>query len=258
MRFIVSVFATVAMIFAATAASASVDFNLVGTILTGANAGSNDTTLAAAGDQVQVDIFLTNTDAGIDTIVGASFAASVGGGGLGGLTFIGGATAGEYFSDGFSKFGANTNGVTNGDGTDNGADPFYTSIAIPHTLTGADITLSGNVRFFSAFLVTGNGDGNFDFGILDGGGALGLTTANVGNTGGEGAAHARLVFLAGAGVDTLSVGTSVDDSLTLNTAGVGTINGASIDIGFVPEPGTALLMGLGLSGLSMAGRRRNA
>ena len=55
MRFIVSVVATLAMFLAATAATASVDLSVSGVIVSGANAGSTDLTLATVGDQIQLD-----------------------------------------------------------------------------------------------------------------------------------------------------------------------------------------------------------
>lgn len=48
------------------------------------------------------------------------------------------------------------------------------------------------------------------------------------------------------------------DSFNLNGANLGGVgfNGVNILVEVIPEPGTALLMGLGLAGLSAAGRRR--
>jgi hypothetical protein len=256
MRFIVSVLATAAIFLAATAASATVSLSLVGTILTGANAGSNDTTLAGVGDQVQVDIFMQNTG---DNVAGATFAAGTASNGLGGLQFDGGSTSAVWFQTTVStKTGAITGGLANGQGTDNGFDGTYTSIAIPRSLTGADVTLNGNVLFFAAFSISGtsNGSGALDYGTLDGAVGFGGTPDIA--LAGNGAAHARLLFTVVSGETTIEVGTSAPDNSLTTDLGGQTVSGDSITIGFlaVPEPGTALLMGLGLSGLSLAGRRR--
>jgi hypothetical protein len=256
MRFIVSVLATVAIFLAATAASATVTLTAVGTILNGANAGSNDTTLAVAGDQVQVDIFMSNND----SIAGATFAAGIQGGadlGVGPdtLQFDGGLTAASWFNTNFNKFGGPAGGVDNTDGVGQGVDGTYTSISLPKTLDGSNVTLSGNVRFFAAFVAM-SGDGNFDYGIKDGVSAPG-GSPNVTDTGAGGAAHARLIFTVVGNGAILSVGDNLpDDSLTPAVGASGGINAAQLQIGIVPEPGTALLMGLGLGGLSLAGRRR--
>jgi hypothetical protein len=235
--------ALVATLLIATAASADVTLTAVGTILTGPNAGSNDTTLAANGEQVQVDIFMSNND----SIAGATFAAGISGGDFGAgastLNFDSGLTSASWFNTNFNKFGGPAGGVTNTDGTDNGIDGTYTSISLPKGLSGSNITLSGNIRFFAAF-VTMLGDGNFDFGSLTGATAPG-GTPDVTDTGAGGAAHARLLFTVVGGGAVLDIGTNApDDSLTPSVGASGVLNGDSIQ---VPEPAS---LTLGLSALA--------
>jgi hypothetical protein len=232
MRFIVSVLATVAIFLAATAAQAVLNVSVVGTNLTTL---SGDLSLAVDGDQVQVDIFIENVGSAVAGATLTAFGTTFGVG-SDTLNWDGGESAGFYFNTVNAK----------------------TSLALPRTLSNADIQ-AGVIRFFSGLSPTtpATGDASVDLGIKDGTNAP-FVSPNVDLTG-NGAAHARLIFtVVGAGA-VLELG---DDGLIggltdANAPGsVGTINNASIQIGAVPEPGTALLMGLGLSGLSLAGRRR--
>ena len=77
-----------------------------------------------------------------------------------------------------------------------------------------------------------------------------------------GDAQFRLVFRAAApGVTTIEIGTNTADPI-LGNAVIGDGGVASnaanavVTVSVIPEPGTALLMGLGLAGLATAGRRR--
>lgn len=73
-----------------------------------------------------------------------------------------------------------------------------------------------------------------------------------------GAAQVQLVFEATApGSVQLTLGALADfgDGVILPGGGVGVSINDTLDITVVPEPGTALLMGLGLAGLAAAGRR---
>lgn len=95
-----------------------------------------------------------------------------------------------------------------------------------------------------------NGDGSLDDGI-DGN--------PVGTTG----AHLRVVFTATAGAATNNMAINFGVIPQAGQAAVGT-GGADlafinqiVNLTIVPEPGTALLMGLGLAGLAGAGRPRS-
>jgi len=255
MRFIVSVVATLAMFIAATAASASVDLSASGVILTGANAGSTDLTLAGVGDQVRIDINASNSG---NNIAGATFSASAAGG-LGGLQFDGGESAESWFSESLGKFGSPELGVVNIKGLDAGSPGTYTSYKLPNQLTGADI-FNGALQFFSGAQPgsEANGCGCIDWGTAKEGDVLAGVggVPGYGYTGADNASHAVLVFtLTAPGQTLLLLGQGPNDGLVVES-GDGVLNGTSIAIGVIPEPGTALLMGLGLSGLSLAGRRR--
>lgn len=235
MRFIVSVLATVAIFLAATAASATVSFTVAGTNLTTL---STDLSLAQVGDQVQIDIFMSND-------------ASVAGAGLtafdlnGVLNFNGGETAAQWFSKKLNAFGGPVAGIGNTSGTSNGTDGSY-SIELPRTLGGGDVQVDGAVRFFNGVTTSpAVGTGAFDLG------PVGITGAGVNP-------HARLLFTV-AGVGLIQIGVDGINGAVIDgvTGGFAPFNNASVQIGTVPEPGTALLMGLGLSGLSLAGRRRS-
>jgi len=68
----------------------------------------------------------------------------------------------------------------------------------------------------------------------------------------------RLNFTAsGPGTTTLSLFIAPGDDVTINGVSIiDQVTGGSIEVTVVPEPGTALLMGLGLVGLAAAGRRK--
>ena len=71
-----------------------------------------------------------------------------------------------------------------------------------------------------------------------------------------GGPHAELVFTVNRSV-TFGVGTNADyaDAVIGNGGVELAVTNAEISINVIPEPGTALLMGLGLAGLAAAGRR---
>ncbi len=87
-------------------------------------------------------------------------------------------------------------------------------------------------------------------------------TANTGEVdespdGTAGAPQFRLVFRAIGGAADLTIGALEEygDALIIAGGARGQSNNAVLAINVIPEPGTALLMGLGLAGLAAAGRR---
>jgi hypothetical protein len=80
---------------------------------------------------------------------------------------------------------------------------------------------------------------------------------DIGLDGNEGTAQFSLTFHAtSAGETTLIIGTGSDLNGAAGPTVPNGVSNASITISVVPEPGTALLMGLGLAGLAAAGRRQ--
>ena len=75
----------------------------------------------------------------------------------------------------------------------------------------------------------------------------------------DGGPQFQIVFDAiGAGTTTFDIGTFGPTDVYTNSVGVGdnsTVVNTSLTVTVIPEPGTALLMGLGLAGLAGAGRR---
>ena len=83
-----------------------------------------------------------------------------------------------------------------------------------------------------------------------------LGTAGAGGDGTAEAAQFQVVYnVIGAGTTTLRVGTFADYADAFSGASDSIVNNTGVTITVVPEPGTALLMGLGLAGLAAAGRR---
>jgi hypothetical protein len=135
MRFIVSVLATVAIFLAATAAQAVLNVSVVGTNLTTL---SGDLSLAVDGDQVQVDIFIENVGSAVAGTTLTAFGTTFGVG-SDTLNWDGGESAGFYFNTVNAKSGAINQGLGNVVGSDNGNGAYYTSLALPRTLSNADI-----------------------------------------------------------------------------------------------------------------------
>ena len=84
-----------------------------------------------------------------------------------------------------------------------------------------------------------------------------LGTAGAGGDGTAEAAQFQIVYNAVAdGTTTLRIGTFSDYADAFSGASDNIVNNTGVTITVVPEPGTALLMGLGLAGLAAAGRRQ--
>jgi len=103
------------------------------------------------------------------------------------------------------------------------------------------------VLFEGVALSPSNGDGSLDVGI--GGGTVG-----------SGDVHFRVSFRAVTALNprnvTLRIGVGDFGNVAVGAGGVELpFSNASFTVNVVPEPGTALLMGLGLAGLAARGRR---
>ena len=128
-------------------------------------------------------------------------------------------------------------------------------------------TVAQNLLF--AFIIPGtgsfNGVANLESGVADtsnqGAGQEDtflsiLGTSGAGGDGTTESAQFQIVYnVIGAGTTTLRIGTFADYADAFSGASDNVVNNAAVTITVVPEPGTALLMGLGLAGLAAAGRR---
>ena len=128
-------------------------------------------------------------------------------------------------------------------------------------------TVAANLLF--AFIIPGtgsfNGVANLESGVADtsiqgpGQEDTFLSVLGTSGTGGDGTAEAaqfQIVYnVIGAGTTTLRIGTFADYADAFSGANDNVVNNTAVTITVVPEPGTALLMGLGLAGLAAAGRR---
>ena len=194
------------------------------------------------GDTVTLNIRIengTNEDvAGLGIAISGYDAGAIGISGDNHLLFVGGSN-----SEALSEFNIPTVGPVNGliptAVTQDGAPfPFFTEL---------------RVQAFDAVALDGsNGDGSLDNGV--------------GGTGtGSGDYHMSVTFQAVAlgatplspAVLTLDIGTGSfgNGAIQAGDGAVLPLNNALQTITVVPEPGTALLMGLGLAGLAAAGRR---
>ena len=219
MRLYMSVLGTAAIFFAASAASAGVSFSV--------SASTDGAGLDAlvAGDTVTLDIRIASD--GDPAIFGLG--ASVYGYDTGVASFTGGDAVAAYLFD--TCLAPPTNVCFNGlDNVEGGA---LTAEADGRIQIGNSASLTGRV-----------GTGALDSG-LDG-------------VVGGGDAQFRLTFVAeGPGTTTFTIGTGANmgDVIVLADGVTEQATNASQTITVVPEPGTALLMGLGLAGLGLAGRR---
>ena len=128
-------------------------------------------------------------------------------------------------------------------------------------------TVAQNLLF--AFIIPGtgsfNGVANLESGVADtsnqGAGQEDtflsiLGTSGAGGDGTTESAQFQIVYnVIGAGTTTLRIGTFADYADAFSGASDNVVNNTAVTITVVPEPGTALLMGLGLAGLAAAGRR---
>lgn len=219
MRLIVSLIATAAMFMASTAGA--VELSVV---------GANSATIGL-GEDVTIDIRLTNLSATSVQGLGASVH-----GYAGGLDFVSGQGVGNYFN--LVCLPAPTGclgGLLNVAGTANGANRNLAESQIGAFGPRVQIALS-------AALAPVNGTG---------------VGTDIGLDGVTGSTMFRVTFRgAAAGTYELLIDSSYQgDLVNLGGGGEGEIAGTTFTVTVVPEPGTALLMGLGLMGLAAAGRR---
>lgn len=210
---------------ATSSAGAIVDFQVIGT---SSSFGSPLDSLLI-GEEVTINVRMSNPTGTVIRGVGAA----VQGYDTNVVQFVSGQAAGGPF---FCNTAACTSGLPNG---------------IEETLAEASYpNVAPYVQLISA--TTGGqpgGDGTRDPG-LDG-------VVNGGD------AEFRVVFrLLAVGSTTLNIGTSVDPLLgnviVLNGGDSVQGNNASVVLSAIPEPGSALLLGLGLAGLSGSRMRRSA
>jgi hypothetical protein len=230
------------MFFAASGASAIVTGTISNLTVTGAGASSigNDVT-ASLGSTATVEFDITLSNSGGD--IGA-LGLSVSGYDTGAvgtptddvIAYVSGSTTVALFAT-FNTGGppGSANGMAFGGVTDLQVNP-------------AEISIAGNpfqLNVFNVFNTTGGagaGPGSNDNGV----------------NGLVGGPQAHLIFqLTGlAGDGDLTFGLGIGDAVTTVTGVPVAVVGDQITVTVVPEPGTALLMGLGLFGLSAVGRRK--
>jgi hypothetical protein len=222
MRLFVSLIAT-AVFFVASAASAQITWSV--------NAFTSDGSALSAvtpGATITLDITLRNSGS-VNGIGGAAFGYETGVVSLG---------AGSLLSAHVLA------GFATGPGTGFGGLDNLVASAVQ---TSGPAPLRGEVQFMNGLSLSTTGI------ALTGTADIGIAAPNA-----VGGAQFRLVMNAvGAGTTTVTVGTSeaYGDAIVLPGGAFGTSDNAAVNITVIPEPGTALLMGLGLAGLAAAGRR---
>lgn len=221
MRLIVSLIATAAMFLGASMASA-LELTVIGGI---------PTEPVAPGDIITLDIRMSNTNGDTPSVLGLG--ASVHGY-AGNASFVSGEAVGTYLNTncfpGFGCFG----GLPNLAGAASGANRTLAQSSIGAFGPRVQIALSASTTA-----------------------TTGIGTIDPGLDGGNGTAQFRVSFqiLEGAQDFDLLIDSSYQGDLVNTSAGDREIAGQTVRISIVPEPGTALLMGLGLAGLAAAGRR---
>lgn len=251
MRITISLMAAAAMMLAAGSASATIGVTVANLTVTGAGAsaiGNYVSFIPGSTATVEFDIFFSKTD---DSNVGA-FGISIFGYDLGtvgtaddAISFVSG-LAGSSSSSLFLEFNLSAELVPNPIGSPTGPNEFggvSNLRLVPNELSIAGAAFQTNVMsVFNTDAAAGIGSGAID------GGVNGLV----------GGAQVHMVFqLTGFGsldVFTMMVGLGNGDAATDVTGTPIEVVGDSIFFN-VPEPGTALLMALGLASLSAAGRR---
>ena len=243
--------------FGSNAAMAAVTLSVSGEIISGANSGSTDLTLAGAGDMVMININVDNPD---NTIAGATFSASSTDD-LANLTFVDGKTAATWFNESTGKaYGNPVGGMANIRGEDGGVSGSYTSWVLPLNVTANQI-INDAVQFFSGADPGAPkvGTGDLDLGILEGntipGGAtdVGFVDNAGGVNGSAGAFHAQLFFTVVSGQTQLDIGKGPNDGL-VSAAGDEILVPTEI---LVPEPaGVALGLAAIASAFAVTGIRR--
>jgi hypothetical protein len=236
MRLILSSIATVAMFLAASAASAFVF-----------EATPTAPGPYAVGDLVEVNISMRTDGEAIGSIGAIAYGYDTGV-----LAFVSGEAVGSATNTSILDLGPSgllpQGGISNGAGAAGALNPGGVAAPVNRNIGAGDVIAPGVVEFFSGVQATLPTPVSSDANDLGIGGTVIA----------DGGVSARLVFeVIGVGITEIQIGG--DGNLGGVVLGDGTVlSGEGLNAVVpvvVPEPGTALLMGLGLAGLGLAGRR---
>jgi len=217
MRLFTSLIATAAILFSASTAFASATWSVAAT------ASGGDLNAMAVGDTLTLDIKLEMSAAGEMIAIAGSV---------------------NNYDTGVVSVDAGASSVNNGP-TGTPADLLFGFIQAGVGSFNGVTNLETSVSDTS---IQGPGQEDTFLSILG--------TAGAGGDGTAEAAQFQVVYnVIGAGTTTLRVGTFTDYADAFSGASDSIVNNTGVTITVVPEPGTALLMGLGLAGLAAAGRR---